>query len=329
MSDPRGHAAPGRRRDALSWLGPGTTAIVTVVVAAAVAVRWLDTSAARIPVLQSAFPFVGAAAVGWALVALVLHRRRLVRALPALIVAVVPLTLAASSVRADTVQPSDDNEVVAASNLQFGRAEPSAVVERLRAVGADTLVLTEVTPDAAAALDEAGLGRLLPQQVGAAQPGADGTIILSRHPLTEVSTEHVPGLFDQPVATVHAPSGDYVLRAMHPYPPTSRLVRAWHRQLGEAATWVAAQPDTTPVVLAGDFNASHGHPAYRRLADGMADAHRAAGSGWVRTWPHGDRVPPFVQLDHVLVRDGQVVEAGAAEVAGTDHALVWARLQLG
>ncbi len=302
---------------------------VTSAVAVAVATRWVDTSMARVPVIQAAFPFIGALAGLWALVSLTFHRRRVLWALPAVCVALVPLTLAAAALRASTVAASGTDEVVAASNLEFGEADASALVEQLQSLDVDTLVLTELTPDAAARLEDAGLARLLPHHVGEAQTGAAGTAIRSRHRLTEISATHVPGLFDQPVATVHAPVGDYVLRAMHPYPPTARLVRAWHRQLGAAAAWVDRQPDRTPLVLAGDFNASHGHPSFRRLADGMVDAHRAAGSGWVRTWPQGRGLPAFVQLDHVLVRDGEVVDAGAAVVAGTDHALVWSRLQLG
>ena len=302
---------------------------VTVIVAVGVSTRWWDTSAARVPVVQAAFPLIGLAAVVWALLLVVLLRRRIVLALPALGVALVPVALAASALGASTAAPSDNDEVIAASNLEFGQADPTAVIERIRTLGVDTLVLTELTPEAADALDAAGASEVLPHRVGAPQLGADGTVILSRHTLTKVSDEHVPGLFDQPVATVHAPSGDYVVRAMHPYPPTSDLVRGWHRQLGEAADWVAEQPAQTPLVVAGDFNASQAHPAYRRLAEGLQDAHQATGSGWVRTWPQGHRVPPFVQLDHVLVRQGEVVDAGSSTVAGTDHSLVWARLALG
>ena len=295
----------------------------------ALATRWVDTSQWRIPVLQAAFPILGVAAVAWALLLVVLLRRRIVLALPALGVALLPLALGASAMGSSTDAPSESNEVVAASNLQFGRADAAAIVERIRTLGLDTLVLTELTPEAADAIDAAGASELLPHRVGSPRVGADGTVILSRHSLTEVSAEHVPGLFDQPVATVHAPHGDYVVRAMHPYPPTSKLVRGWHRQLGEAADWVAEQPAHTPLVLAGDFNASQAHPAYRRLAEGMVDAQRATGSGWVRTWPQGSDIPAFVQLDHVLVRNGEVVDAGMSVVPGTDHALVWARLALG
>jgi endonuclease/exonuclease/phosphatase (EEP) superfamily protein YafD len=58
----------------------------------------------------------------------------------------------------------------------------------------------------------------------------------------------------------------------------------------------------------------------------MTDAHRAAGLGWVRTWPMGSGVPPFIQLDHMLERGLQVVDAGTVTIADTDHRAIWARL---
>jgi endonuclease/exonuclease/phosphatase (EEP) superfamily protein YafD len=63
------------------------------------------------------------------------------------------------------------------------------------------------------------------------------------------------------------------------------------------------------------------------MEEGLLDAHRATGGGWVRTWPQGRRIPRFVQLDHILVRGFSAVEAGVAPVRGTDHAAVWATVQ--
>ena len=80
--------------------------------------------------------------------------------------------------------------------------------------------------------------------------------------------------------------------------------------------------------MAGDFNSSQTHPGFRKVADRMTDAHRAAGQGWVRTWPIGSRVPPFIQLDHVLMRGLEVVDAGTVTIADTDHRAIWARLSL-
>jgi len=40
----------------------------------------------------------------------------------------------------------------------------------------------------------------------------------------------------------------------------------------------------------------------------------------------GSRIPPFIQLDHVLVHGLQVVDAGTVTIAHTDHRAIWARL---
>ena len=47
----------------------------------------------------------------------------------------------------------------------------------------------------------------------------------------------------------------------------------------------------------------------------------------MKTWAEWDHTEPgFVQIDHVLVRGLDVVEAGAWEILGSDHLAVWARL---
>lgn len=52
----------------------------------------------------------------------------------------------------------------------------------------------------------------------------------------------------------------------------------------------------------------------------MTDAHRAAGEGWVCTWPQGRRLMrPFIQLDHVLFRGLSVVDAGVVNLPKTDR----------
>ncbi len=117
-----------------------------------------------------------------------------------------------------------------------------------------------------------------------------------------------------------------LVRAAHPTPPV-RFPVLWHEELADL-TAVGVRRGTTrdvPVVLAGDLNSSQDHPAFRRLTAVLTDAHAALGRGWVRTWPQGGAVPPFVQLDHVLVDGLPVVDAGTVRLPRTDHAAVWAR----
>ena len=48
-----------------------------------------------------------------------------------------------------------------------------------------------------------------------------------------------------------------------------------------------------------------------------------------RTWPFaGNRLPAFVQLDHLLSRGLTVVDAGQVAYNRADHAAVWASYQL-
>ena len=82
--------------------------------------------------------------------------------------------------------------------------------------------------------------------------------------------------------------------------------------------WQRGRPEPR-AVLAGDLNASAGHPGFRGLLRTMDDAGEASGRWLVRTWPHGRRVPPFVALDHVLTRGLAVESFEAVRVPGSDH----------
>jgi endonuclease/exonuclease/phosphatase (EEP) superfamily protein YafD len=136
-----------------------------------------------------------------------------------------------------------------------------------------------------------------------------------------------PNAFNEPVVSIHRSTGDVVLRAVHLQPPGIQGAADWRSGLANLQAWRERQPPDQPLVLAGDFNSSWGHPGFRGLAGTLTDAHQAAGQGWVRTWPQGRRlIRPFVQLDHVLTRGLSIVDAGVVLVPNTDHAAVWARL---
>ncbi|WP_052593766.1 endonuclease/exonuclease/phosphatase family protein [Luteipulveratus mongoliensis] len=311
-----------QRSDIVRW------AVMALLVVAGIGVflRWYD-GTGRVPVAQSVFPVFGLLAFMLVIATAVMRERRLV--VVALVIALLPAILAFRAMRSDTVAAGPRDEVVMASNMEYGAADPATIVATVRERKVTSLVLVEVTPEGWRRLRVAGLGKLLPNMVGTPRAGADGTVICSSRRLKALESAHVPPRFDQPVAEVQAPGGRYVLRAAHPYPPVPDLVHGWHDQLGELATWRAKQPRDVPLVIAGDFNASSAHPAFRHAAETMTDAHRATGSGWVRTWPRDRRTPPFVQIDHVLVRKLGVVDAGVVSVPDTDHAAIWARLRIG
>ncbi len=286
------------------------------------ALRWVDLDGPVVPVaLQSLRWVVG----GWVVVLLVLalaNRQRLASAVAAALV-VVHVAVAVPAFLGDPAPASDDDLVVMAANLELGEGDLEVVAGAVDALDVDVLVLVELTSSAAEVLDDAGLDSL-PERVVLDGPGPQGSAVLSRHPLVEVPV--AASRFAQPAVTVRTPTGEVLVRAVHPTPPV-RFPALWHSEVEDLTAWSrAAVADGTPVVLAGDLNASSDHPVFRRLTDVLDDAHAEVGAGWVRTWPVGYPFPPFVQLDHVLARGLPVVDAGQVVVPGTDHRAVWARL---
>ncbi|GAA2309950.1 endonuclease/exonuclease/phosphatase family protein [Nonomuraea roseoviolacea subsp. roseoviolacea] len=209
----------------------------------------------------------------------------------------------------------------------FGRADAAAVVRLVRAYDPDVFSALELTHREAAALDAAGLGALMPYRVLQAERDSAGSGLYGKHPLTELT-----GLFtvighNMPAATITLPGGTTAqVVAVHPHPPLGRRAEEW------TASLEALPPPSPRVtrVLAGDFNASLDHRAFRDLlARGYVDAAEESGEGLVPTWPNGRAVPPFITIDHVLVdRRAAVGRTEILDVPGTDHRGVLAELRL-
>jgi endonuclease/exonuclease/phosphatase (EEP) superfamily protein YafD len=295
------------------------------------ALRWVDTTAQPVVVLQTAGPFV---AVG--LLVLTVATALLRRWWMLLPVALALATAAALGLPAFVAHTAPDEPrelTVMAANLSFGEADPDHVMDAVRARSVDVLVLTEITPEAVTALGEAGLDGWFPEQIGQAHPDAfTGTMVYSRFPITEVTgedpvDEHTPSL--QPEVVVDAGGRSVRVKAIHVMAPLAGETEVWREGLRALNAWRTRQATDQPVLLVGDFNAGDGHPAFRSVAEGLDNAHRVAGLGWVRTWPFAGRdFPPYVQLDHLLSRGLTVVGAGTTAIHGTDHALVWAHYSI-
>ena len=317
----------------MRYLASAALVAIAFVAACGIAARWIDRDGLA-PVVQSLFPFFGFLAVGVLVLALAMgawvgfpRPMQLLLAL-LLLVAAVPTALAIATLVPHTVRGRSGDEVIMTSNMEFGRASAGPIMDAVRAHHVETLVLVEVTPEGLGRLDAAGLRSVMPHRVGETRSDFRGTVIASSHPLTE-ETSSVPAEgAGMPVARVRTPAGSYLLRGVHTYAPLPDLVTKWRAGLDEVRMWRSRQPPGEPLVLAGDFNASTAMPAFRRAAAGMTDAQRATGSGWVRTWPNGRTYPPFVALDHILLRHFDVVSSGRVTVADTDHQAVWARVRL-
>lgn len=304
---------------ALGWCGVVLTAVPVLL-------RWLDVTG-PVPAIQSGLPLVGLATVVLFLSALVV-RARAVAAVTAALLAV-HLALAGPWWWSRPADPAPTDTVVLAANLQFGQGSMPALTALVEERGVDALALVEATPETAEQLEGSRLAELLPHRSGQVRTDAGGTLVLTADPHTVV--DGAPqGSFEQ-VAVRVQPGGsdhaDWVFLAVHPAPPLVSTSTNWRTDLAELGRWVAASDPDLPLVLAGDFNSSQAHPAFREATAGLTHAHRQSGSGWVRTWPAEGALPPYVQLDHVLVRGMTVTGAGVEPVPGSDHHAVWASLR--
>jgi endonuclease/exonuclease/phosphatase family metal-dependent hydrolase len=131
----------------------------------------------------------------------------------------------------------------------------------------------------------------------------------------------------QPTALLELPNGDAVeLVCVHPVTPTPG--RGGPTQWREELATLPA-PGGLPRVLAGDFNATLDHAAFRDvLRLGYADAALQAGIALTPTWGAPGK-SAVLTLDHVLVdRSCAVLACSVHVVPGSDHRAVYAEIQL-
>ena len=219
---------------------------------------------------------------------------------------------------------------VLTANLLFGRAAAEVVVELVCRKHADVLFVQELTDEAAARLQRAGLGDLLPHRVTQPTPHSTRGSIYARYPLrggplaASVSAARCTARLD-------LPSGQSVqLACIHvapPKPPWSPDATArWRSQLSALPA-----PGDSPRILAGDFNATLDHAQFRQLLRrGYLDAASQAGNGLSPTWgPQPGRRPALLAIDHVLIdRRCAVLTTSAHWLAGSDHRALYAELRL-
>ncbi len=229
-------------------------------------------------------------------------------------------------------QPSAAGPVlrVLTANLLAGRAGAEVVAELVSRKHADVLFVQELTDGAAARLQRAGLGDLLPHRV--AQParhGAGGSIY-ARYPLRGEPFA-APVSAARATARLDLPSGQFVqLACIHAAPPklpwSPGATARWRSQLSALPA-----PGEGLRILVGDFNATLDHAQFRRLLRrGYVDAASQAGHGLSLTWgPQPGRGPALLAIDHVLIdRRCAVVTTSAHRLTGSDHRALYAELRL-
>ncbi|GAB1514868.1 endonuclease/exonuclease/phosphatase family protein [Actinophytocola sp. KF-1] len=216
---------------------------------------------------------------------------------------------------------------IMSANLRLGQADAQSLVNLVRRHEVDVLAMPELTPDAVSALDSAGLAEVLPYHVYDARPGGDGSGIAANVPLRQIILVE-DSSFSQPSAVVDLPGNDDLeLTAVHVQPPLNDAhARTWRTEL---ANLPKATTNERPRILAGDFNATLDHLAFRDLVDhGYADAGEEAGEGLTTTWSSWPTGPPLT-LDHIVTDVRCAISSYAVfDLANSDHEAVMAEVIL-
>jgi endonuclease/exonuclease/phosphatase (EEP) superfamily protein YafD len=291
--------------------------VLSLVFVAFVGLRIAGIESAEVLVAAIALtPYVAAFGLLLGLVCVLLRRR--VVGFTVLLLAIALATLLVPRLLSEEQPAADGTRLrIMAINLFAGRADVATVVRIAREQKIDVLVMPEFTVQADAEFTDAGLAEQLPNRVYDQDNTGAGTAVLSRFPLSQRALMEETTLA-QPSMVVDLPDfqEDIELTAVHIQPGVrTGSAGVWRRELGELP-----RPAERIRILAGDFNASLDHAAFRAMLDrGYADAAEATGDGLEPTWSKWPLGPP-VTIDHIVVDDRCAVGSyEVLEIPGSDH----------
>lgn len=307
---------------------PRITFTTLVMAAALVGLPRIDLLAGGLfPLIQALHPAFCLAALGIAIVFVAIRQFGSALSLVAgLILSLLP-TLIPTTDSIPAQPQATETLTVLSINVEHSQADVSAIRQLLALEGPEIVVLVEV--------DESFIDRVLDGDFGAqlryrspivSGGTSEGTVILSAYPL--ISEAPISGfdgsrLFDQPVAVVRHPQlGKLRVAAIHVKAPVVEGGRLWKEDLESLNRWQAAHADL-PLLLAGDFNATYAHPAFRRIADKFVNSALAAGPVSIPTWPSRS---PFAAIDHVLATGLMPLQWMRVDIANSDHRGLLVRL---
>ena len=207
------------------------------------------------------------------------------------------------------------------ANVYAGNDRAGGIADEIIATRPDVVFLQEATPAIVETIDAVGALAELPYRIAVPRTDPFAGLVAARWPLLDQDVVEVD---DRPVlirATVETEGGPLRLYAVHVVAPFGGGRQEWIDEMRRITDELRAE--RLPVLMAGDFNATWGHRAFRRLLDaGLTDAAAAAGGRpFQMTWPRNRRLlPPFARVDHVLTTPGlAVIALHPGEGGGSDH----------
>ena len=205
------------------------------------------------------------------------------------------------------------------ANLLADNPDAGHIAEEILASRADIVLLQELGRENRAVVAASGVLDAYPYQIEFLQDSPFGALLASKMPFVDSRLADIGGI-TMPTAVVRSAIGPIEVVCVHTNRPvTDTEFEGWTAQ--HAALGTRIRDRTSPLILAGDFNATTSHRPFRELLDaGMTDANRARGKGLENSWPNGRAFPPIIRIDHVLSTEELVplrVRNGRGD--GSDH----------
>ncbi|MGW0537031.1 endonuclease/exonuclease/phosphatase family protein [Streptomyces sp. NPDC003032] len=207
---------------------------------------------------------------------------------------------------------------VMTSNVEFGKGT-HGLVRAVREERPDLLFVEECDYACAATLRKELPHADYPYRESVDAYGPEGSVILANVPLK--SPNRIKATLGMPGAVADVKGYPVRVQLAHPMPPLPREEDLWRKELKGIQEYAAAG-DGRSTIVAGDFNATQDHAAFRSLLDkgGLRDAARLDRSSRYPSWPTAVPSPLGAQIDHVLATpDFSARDARFLEIGNTDH----------
>lgn len=285
---------------------------------------------------NNAVPWLAAAALVLALVALLSRWRSLLIALQLPVILAALLLYHPLLLPTDPPAPGTGSQIrVASYNVLSGESDAEAVADVIGAIDADVIALHELGPEHAEVIEQQVADRY-PYRVMHPTPAEHrGVGLLSRYPITEETAFTIgPDSFTYLRAVLDVNGTPVTLFAAHPPPPEGRTLPVAYDSSDRDAELAALRAQyltgqSGPVLMLCDCNTTDQSDAYRALRDVLHDAFWEVGQGLGFTFQ--SRLPfPLMRLDYIWHNDAfRALDADVWDDAGTsDHRPVVARLEL-
>ncbi|MFT8592322.1 MAG: endonuclease/exonuclease/phosphatase family protein [Bifidobacterium sp.] len=237
---------------------------------------------------------------------------------------------AKTAVASATINTTDRYARIMTFNTHAGTANVNEIVQTVKDQHVEVLALQEMTQGFIQRLEAAGISSVLPYSVIAStKHGDNGGVngLWTAEAQSDVNSNLIPTEASSiPAASITLGTTIVRFGSVHPNSPTRGQQSVWSAGLGTISS--LKNYDHT-YVLMGDFNSTWDHPSFRSLLGStFVDSSEQAGEGFHMTYPANSKIPPLIEIDHIVHTSGvKVGDIETVQISKSDHRALVATLE--